>query len=95
MAGYCHSRRAMMIAQTRIALADALYVKSAELWLKLGEPKQALAELQRLPLRARKHPWALEVFDSISQAMPQSLPSQARAAMPRPCANQSTRKGLE
>jgi hypothetical protein len=42
-------------------LKQALRVKSAEYWLKLGEPAQALMELERLPEQAQKHPWALRV----------------------------------
>lgn len=52
----------MVIAQARIALVDALHVQSAELWLRLGEPLQALRELERLSRRARRHPWAEAVF---------------------------------
>jgi hypothetical protein len=37
---------------------DALRVRSAEYWLKLGEPYPALLELQQLPHRAQSHPWA-------------------------------------
>lgn len=37
---------------------DALRVKSAEFWLKLGEPYPALLELQHLPDRIQTHPWA-------------------------------------
>ncbi len=54
----------MSIRRTRIALKDALRVKSAELWLRLGQPLQALLELEQLPRRARRHPWATEVFIS-------------------------------
>jgi hypothetical protein len=58
----------MKIAQSPISLRSAVHVKSAELWLRLGEPIQAFCELQRLPVRARKHPWAQKVFQSIWQA---------------------------
>jgi hypothetical protein len=42
-----------------MALKDALRVKSAEYWLKLGQPVQALMELEKLPKSALNHPWAL------------------------------------
>jgi len=35
---------------------DALRVKSAELWLKLGQSGLAFSELQRLPKRLWHHP---------------------------------------
>ncbi len=43
-------------------LREAVLVKSAELWLKLGQPTEALLELQQLPLLCRSHPWALKVM---------------------------------
>lgn len=46
----------------QLPLPHALRVKSAELWLKLSQPVQALLELNRLPDTARKHPWVLRVF---------------------------------
>jgi hypothetical protein len=40
-------------------------VRSAELWLQLGQPDRALAELQSLPETARRHPWTRRVsFDA-------------------------------
>jgi len=44
-----------------LALKDALRLKSAEYWLKLGQPVQALMELGRLPHHVQNHPWALKV----------------------------------
>ena len=41
----------------RMTLQNGVLVKSAELWLKLGEPVRALRELQRLPVRLWNHPW--------------------------------------
>ncbi len=55
-------RHLMRIARRRIALKDALHVKAAEFWLKLGEPIEAFLELEQLPRRVRRHPWAVEVF---------------------------------
>ncbi len=52
----------MKVAQVRIALSDALHVKAAEYWLKLGEPMEALLELRQVSGRARRHPWAEQVF---------------------------------
>ncbi|HWX18644.1 MAG TPA: hypothetical protein VN578_01940 [Candidatus Binatia bacterium] len=45
-----------------ITIRDALRIKSAEFWLKLGQPFQALSELQGLTERGREHPWAAKVF---------------------------------
>jgi len=50
-------------------IEDALHVKSAELWLEIGEPVQAMLELQKLPIRAREHPWAAQVFHSVTMAV--------------------------
>jgi hypothetical protein len=46
----------------------ALRVKSAEFWLKLGEPTQALRELNALPAWTRRHPWAIQVLLSAVRA---------------------------
>lgn len=47
----------------------ALRVKSAEFWLKLGQPAAALLELQRLPKHAQTHPWATAVWSAVQQAV--------------------------
>jgi hypothetical protein len=52
----------MTIAGARFALKDAVHVQGAQFWLKLGEPFEALRELEQLPRRARRHPWAVSVF---------------------------------
>ena len=39
-----------------LTIKDAVRVKSAEFWIKLGEPRQALSELQQLPRRLWNHP---------------------------------------
>jgi hypothetical protein len=44
-----------------LRLKDALRVKSAEYWLKLGQPDQALAELAALPKSVQRFPWPLKV----------------------------------
>ena len=52
-----------------MSLQNAVRLRSAELWLQLGQPMQALSELQRVPLRIRKHPKAMRVCGSIYQAV--------------------------
>jgi len=52
----------MRTVKTNLSIKDAVRVKSAEMWLKLGEPLQALQELQRLTRKAWKHPWTETVF---------------------------------
>lgn len=51
-----------------ISLSNAVRLRSAELWLELGQPMEALYELQRLPLSVRKHPKALRVCRSVYRA---------------------------
>lgn len=55
--------------EPKLRLGDALRVKSAELWLEVGEPTEALLELQRLTKAAWKHPWTKRVFELASQTM--------------------------
>jgi hypothetical protein len=43
-----------------LSLSHSLQIKSAEYWLRLGEPDQALRELERLPARSWGHGWALK-----------------------------------
>ncbi|HTL58904.1 MAG TPA: hypothetical protein VL361_24670 [Candidatus Limnocylindrales bacterium] len=45
-----------------IRFRDALHVRSAEFWLKLGKPYLALLELQHLPDATQAHPWATVVW---------------------------------
>jgi len=54
--------------RNKIRLEDALLVKSAEYWLKLGEPVQALMELQQLPKSKKKDPWVVKIFVSTTGA---------------------------
>jgi hypothetical protein len=42
-----------------LPINDALQIKAAEYWLKLGEADQALKELEALPSRSWKCGWAL------------------------------------
>ena len=59
----------MKPAKTNLGIKDAVRVKSAEMWLKMGEPFQALLELQRLPKKAWKHPWTENVFWRAAHAL--------------------------
>ena len=43
-----------------LTIQDALQIKTAEYWLKLGEADQALKELEKLPSRIWKCGWALK-----------------------------------
>ena len=43
-----------------LTIQDALQIKAAEYWLKLGEADQALRELEALPSRSWKCGWALK-----------------------------------
>ncbi|HXS68244.1 MAG TPA: hypothetical protein VN761_05340 [Candidatus Polarisedimenticolia bacterium] len=54
--------------QPGISLRNAVHLRSAELWLQLGQPMQALSELQRVPLRIRNHPRARRVCRSVYEA---------------------------
>ena len=49
-------------------LEDDIRVKSAEFWLKLGRPDQALAEIQSLPRSAQNHPSVLKVHLAVVRA---------------------------
>ena len=42
-----------------LTIQDSLLIKAAEYWLKLGEPDQALRELEALPSKSWKCGWAL------------------------------------
>ena len=43
-----------------LPIQDSLQIKAAEYWLKLGEPDQALKELEGLQSRIYTHRWALK-----------------------------------
>ena len=51
----------------RLQIRDAIRIKSAELWLRLGERKQALFELRALPPAAWDHPATRELISFISR----------------------------
>jgi hypothetical protein len=46
--------------QPNLPIHDAIQIKAAEYWLKLGEADQALRELEALPTRTWKCGWALK-----------------------------------
>ncbi len=54
----------MKVVGSHLPLRDALLIKSAEFWLKLGQPVQALLELEQLPANVQEHPWARMVLQS-------------------------------
>jgi hypothetical protein len=45
--------------RTTLTIQDSLQIKAAEYWLELGEPDQALRELEALPARTWTCGWAL------------------------------------
>jgi len=45
----------------QLPLRDAMHVRSAELWLKLGQSELALHELQSLSAATRQLPWPRQV----------------------------------
>jgi len=60
------SRRLSAISNDRVAqqplpIEHALKIKSAELWLKLGQSDQALLEIRDLPTELRNHPMVIKV----------------------------------
>ncbi len=56
-------------ASAPISLQNAVRLRSAELWLQLGQPMEALSELRQVPLRIRKHPKAARVCRSVYSAV--------------------------
>ena len=69
----------MKTTLSRIPFRDALRVKSAEMWLKLGQPAEALKELKTVSHRARKDPWASEVVRSTLRSYCGLGPASARS----------------
>ncbi len=53
-------------------LTDALRIKSAEFWLKLGELDQALLEIRSLPEQVQKHPSVLRIHLALVRAAQES-----------------------
>jgi len=60
------------VPQPEIHLSDALRIKSAEFWLKLGETEQALLEIRSLPEHLQNHPWVLRTRLALVRANPKS-----------------------
>lgn len=58
----------MKAAKTDLKKKDARRVRTAEMWLGLGKPRQAVAELQRLTRRAWRHPWSEQVLWRAAQS---------------------------
>lgn len=57
----------MKRAKTNLRLKDALRIKSAELWLRMGETSQAAKELRKLGRQAWNHPWTQRVVWQAAQ----------------------------
>ena len=51
-----------MRQRKEMPLDDAMRLKSAELWLEVQQPLNALKELLRVTETAWQHPWTLRVF---------------------------------
>jgi hypothetical protein len=51
-----------------LTLREALPVRTAEYWLRLGMPALALEELQTLSATARRHPWPRQVAKTAALA---------------------------
>jgi len=47
-------------ANKDITFDDAIRIKTAELWIKLGQPEQAILELRSLPEQLQHHSWVLK-----------------------------------
>jgi hypothetical protein len=52
-----------------LPLRDALSIRSAELWLEVGHPEEALEELQQLTCDAWQDPWAEEILRLAANAL--------------------------
>jgi len=50
------------ISPRELPMEDAMRVKTAELWLEVGQTDEALDELYRLSSDAWKHPWPQTVL---------------------------------
>ncbi|MGH7869520.1 MAG: hypothetical protein ACREP9_18275 [Candidatus Dormibacteraceae bacterium] len=59
------------------SLQHALKLKAAEFWLRLGDPAQALIEIQTLSEKLQKHPQVLKVQLTAIGAMRESTSVQA------------------
>jgi len=59
----------MRVAKTNLRKKDARRVQTAEMWLGIGRPRQAIVELQRLTKRAWQHPWSEQVLWRAAQLL--------------------------
>jgi hypothetical protein len=59
----------MKRAKSNLRLKDALRVQTAESWLRMGRPLEALQELQRLTQKAWNHPWPEQLVWRAAQAV--------------------------
>jgi hypothetical protein len=50
-----------------LSLEDAMHLRSAEMWLDVAQPLQALEELQQLTESAWEHAWAKQVLETACQ----------------------------
>jgi hypothetical protein len=53
---------------TLIPMDQAMRIKSAELWLRLGEPLEALGDIESLPQSLRRHSWVHKLHSSAMRA---------------------------
>ncbi len=59
----------MKTSKVYIGYRDALAVKCAETWLKLGQPIKAWMELQQVSEKSRTDPTVREMFAAAMKAM--------------------------
>jgi hypothetical protein len=57
------------IRKSGLPLRHALRIKTAEVWLEVGRPVQALEALQALPRRIWAHPWVNRVRQNAVEAL--------------------------
>ena len=57
----CHKHPWAKGPDQALPINDAIQIKAAEYWLKLGEADEALRELERLPHNTWNHPYAVRV----------------------------------
>jgi hypothetical protein len=61
------------ITDSGLPLREAIPVRSAEYWLRLGEPGLALKELKTLPEPALRHAWPQRVYSEATHSTPNTL----------------------
>jgi hypothetical protein len=54
--------------RSSLGVIDATHLRGAELWLEVGEPERALAELQHLTTPALSCDWAAKVLTEVEEA---------------------------